>query len=181
MGARRGLIVTAFNYLAYKETTVVEETNTEGDCPTCPKNAKNGDIYTENSFSILDKNTWSNFSKAKTYTYFGGEWSEIKYITGDVPLGPGGVFKGAGLLKKMPSLDATGKVHGALPRVKDFVNFSKGELKILLNELKQSVPKRIKSTTLKGPNASKLQNRQHGQRQGAEQDLIKSLEKFLRK
>jgi len=40
----------------------------------------------------LDKNTWSNFGKAKTYIYFGGEWSEMKLITGDVPIGPAGGF-----------------------------------------------------------------------------------------
>lgn len=43
--------------------------------------------------------------------------------------------KGPGLLKGLPSIDATKKVHGALPRVIDLVNFSKDELMILLNEL----------------------------------------------
>ncbi|MDR6548696.1 hypothetical protein J2810_004786 [Chryseobacterium rhizosphaerae] len=48
----------------------------------------------------MDKNTWSNFGKAKTYTYFGGEWSEMKLITGDVPIGPAGGFN---LLKSFRS------------------------------------------------------------------------------
>ena len=73
----------------------------------------------------------------------------------------------------LPTLDATGKVHGTLPKVKDFVKYSKEELNILYGELIKSVQKRIKVTTKMG------RDRGHGQRQGAEQDLIKSLENFL--
>jgi RHS repeat-associated protein len=75
--------------------------------------------------------------------------------------------------KLLPVLDATGKVHGLLPKPKDFDNYSKEELQILLDELKQSVQKRIDVTSKIG------RDRAHGQRQGAEQDLIKSLEKYL--
>jgi RHS repeat-associated protein len=74
---------------------------------------------------------------------------------------------------KLPSLDATGKVHGALPKVQDLAKYSKEELKILLKELKLSVQQRIKVTSRLG------RDRGHGQRQGAEQDLIKSIEKYL--
>ncbi|MBN9352261.1 MAG: hypothetical protein J0H55_16395 [Chitinophagaceae bacterium] len=77
------------------------------------------------------------------------------------------------LKKFLPTLDATGKVHGDLPKVKDLANYSKEELQTLLGELKQSVKKRIKVTSKMG------RDRAHGQRQGAEQDLIKSLEKYL--
>ncbi|RNA62004.1 RHS repeat-associated core domain-containing protein [Chryseobacterium nematophagum] len=77
--------------------------------------------------------------------------------------------------KKLPALDATGKVHGDLPKVKDLVNYSKEDLKILLKELKQGVQKRIEVTSKLG------RDRPHGQRQGAEQDLIKSIEKHLGK
>ncbi|AZB18814.1 hypothetical protein EG352_14000 [Chryseobacterium indologenes] len=183
MGAGQGLIVTAFNFLAHKEITTVEETNTGGDCPTCPKNAKNWETYTED-YTIFDTKfwTWDNISNGrKSYYYLNGKWNEIKLITGDVPLGPNGPLKGMKALNELPALDATRKVHGILPKIKDLAKYSKDDLKILLKELKQSIPSRIKSTSLKGPNSSRLQNRQHGQRQGAEQDLIKSLEKFLRK
>ncbi len=78
-----------------------------------------------------------------------------------------------GVEKVLPSLDATGKVHGTLPKVKDLVKYSKEELEILLKELRQSVQKRIEVTSKMG------RDRGHGQRQGAEQDLIKSLEKLL--
>jgi hypothetical protein len=77
------------------------------------------------------------------------------------------------LNKSLPSIDATGKVHGTLPKVKDFRKYSKEELRILLNELRQSVQKRIAETTRLGSDKG------HGRRQGAEQDLIKSLEKYL--
>ncbi|WP_184874034.1 SpvB/TcaC N-terminal domain-containing protein [Chryseobacterium sp. G0240] len=175
-----GGMVAGLNHAMHSEEMETESTVSEdGSCPTCPKNAKNGDMYTEKPFSILEKDTWGNFGESKTYIYFGGEWSEMKYITGDVPLGPGGVFKGPGLLKKLPSIDVTGKVHGALPRVKDLANFSKGSIKILLKDLKRSVPNRIRSTKLKGPKATKFQNKQHGERQAAEQNLIKSIEKIL--
>ena len=94
-------------------------------------------------------------------------------ITGTAP-GPGKILKGAKLLKTLPALDRTGKVHGVLPKIKDLGRYSRGELKTLLRELKQSVQQRIKVTSRKGS------DRAHGQRQGAEQDLIKSLEKHLR-
>jgi len=99
-----------------------------------------------------------------------------------------GLLKGGGLLfaKKgarkaatkgvrhaLPALDATGKVHGKLLKVKDFGKYSEDELQTLLGELKQSVQKRIEVTSKMG------RDRAHGQRQGAEQDLIKSLEKYL--
>ncbi len=75
----------------------------------------------------------------------------------------------------LPALDATGKVHGVLPKVADFGKYSKDELQILLKELKQSVQKRIEVTSKIG------RDRPHGQRQGGEQDLIKSLVKYLGK
>lgn len=78
-------------------------------------------------------------------------------------------------ISALPALDATGKVHGALPKVADFGNYSKDELQILHKELKQSVQKRIEITSKMG------RDKAHGQRQGAEQDLIKSLEKYLGK
>jgi len=76
-------------------------------------------------------------------------------------------------LSQLPKLDATGKVHGVLPKIKDLGKYSKEEIKILYKELKLSVQRRIKVTSRMG------RDRAHGQRQGAEQDLIKSIEKFL--
>jgi hypothetical protein len=76
-------------------------------------------------------------------------------------------------LPQLPKLDATGKVHGILPKVRDFAKYSKEELKILYKELKISVQRRIKVTARMG------RDKGHGQRQGAEQDLIKSLEKYF--
>jgi len=78
------------------------------------------------------------------------------------------------MLKALPTLDRTGKGHGVLPKVKDLAKYSKGELKILAQQLKKSVQQRIKVTSRMG------RDRAHGQRQGAEQDLIKSIEKHLR-
>jgi hypothetical protein len=73
----------------------------------------------------------------------------------------------------LTALDATGKVHGTLPKIKDLGRYSKEELEILYQELKQSVQQRIKVTSRLG------RDRGHGQRQGAEQDLIKAIEKYL--
>ena len=74
---------------------------------------------------------------------------------------------------ELPSLDATGKVHGDLIDPKDFSKYSPDELKQLSKELTQSVQQRIKKTSELG------RDRGHGQRQGAEQDLIKSIQKYL--
>lgn len=80
---------------------------------------------------------------------------------------------------ELPGLDSTGKVHGDLPEVKDLGKYSAEELVIFKDDLTKSVQARIDATTKKGPNATRMQNRQHGQRQGQEQDLIKSIEKHL--
>lgn len=101
IGAGQGLMVTAFNFLAHKETTVVEENNNDEDCPTCPKNAKNWQTYTENP-SPFDKEfwTWDNISNGqKRYYYLDGTWHEMKLITGTVPFGSA---SGASGLKSLP-------------------------------------------------------------------------------
>jgi len=58
--------------------------------------------------------------------------------------------------------------------IKNLGKYAKGDLKILLGELRKSVQKRIQVTTRMG------RDKAHGQRQGAEQDLIKSIEKHLK-
>ncbi|PPC89003.1 MAG: hypothetical protein CTY35_15635, partial [Methylotenera sp.] len=74
---------------------------------------------------------------------------------------------------ELPALDSTGKVHGELPLPEDLEKYDKDDLENLKNELKQSVKERIRKTTEMG------RDRNHGQRQGAEQDLIKAIEKHL--
>lgn len=76
-------------------------------------------------------------------------------------------------VKELPTIDATGKVHGELPKVKDLNKYSKEQLETLQKELKESVQKRIEVTSKLG------RDKAHGQRQGAEQDLIKAIEKHL--
>jgi hypothetical protein len=123
--------------------------------------------------------------KSWVWDYYGYAVNDKGYITGksptlgiyEGPTGFGGNFSRAKKLAKqvkaLPALDQTGKVHGTLPKVKDLAKYSKEDLKILLNELKQSVHQRIKVTSKLG------RDRTHGQRQGAEQDLIYSLKKYL--
>jgi RHS repeat-associated protein len=84
-------------------------------------------------------------------------------------------------LPSLPSVDATGKLHGTLPKLKDLYKYPKSVLKEFLRDLKKSVPNRIKSTVKSKANASSQQNRSHGQRQGWEQDVIQYLEKYLNK
>ena len=86
------------------------------------------------------------------------------------------------VVEDLPVLDITRKIHTNttnLPKVKDLAKYSKDQLTMFLKDLKISVQSRIRSTTLKGSDASRMQNRAHGQRQGAEQDLIKAIEKIL--
>ncbi|HBT73568.1 MAG TPA: hypothetical protein DEB37_15375 [Lysinibacillus sp.] len=81
MGADQGLVVTAFNYLAHKENTMFENID-DGDCRTCPKNAKEGLIYPDNG-TLPDP--------FKSYVYKDREWVtwfEAKAIMGTVDIGP---------------------------------------------------------------------------------------------
>ena len=75
--------------------------------------------------------------------------------------------------QELPSLDGTGKVHGQLPDPKDLDQYSRDELIQLRDELEISVQRRIEKTVELG------REKAHGQRQGAEQDLIDSINKFL--
>ena len=125
---------------------------------------------------------WSNLGYyalgvGSTYTDAnGGVWNVNKTgnITGLAPIAgiaptPGKIRN----LKILPSLDITGKLHGTLPRIQDLAKYSKDELILLREELLKSVQQRIKVTSRMG------RDRAHGQRQGAEQNLIKSIEKRL--
>ena len=76
-------------------------------------------------------------------------------------------------LTDLPVLDATGKVHGQLPDVMDLGRYDVDELIQLRDDLKLSVQKRIEVTVQKGSDFG------HAQRQAAEQQLIKSIEKHL--
>lgn len=72
------------------------------------------------------------------------------------------------------ALDATGKVHGKLPDVKDLGRYDVDELARLRHDLTQSVQKRIEVTVQKGSDFG------HGERLATEQQLIKSIEKHLK-
>ncbi|MCG8462174.1 MAG: RHS repeat-associated core domain-containing protein, partial [Holophagales bacterium] len=91
---------------------------------------------------------------------------------------PGGAYglsakAGKKTLRKLPRLDSTGKVHGELPRPKDFPDYEVDNLRQLHEELQVSVWERIRKTEELG------RHRPHGQRQGAEQDLTLDLERYL--
>ncbi len=74
----------------------------------------------------------------------------------------------------LPVLDSTGKVHGQLPSPKNLSRYPNEKLKQLQGELKQSVQQRIKKNIELGSDKA------HGQRQAAEQQLIKSIDKKLK-
>ncbi len=76
-------------------------------------------------------------------------------------------------VKELPVLDSRGKVHGQLPRPKDLGNYGPDDLRRLQEQLRKSVRERIRKTVELG------RDRAHGQRQGAEQDLIEAIEKHL--
>jgi hypothetical protein len=82
---------------------------------------------------------------------------------------------------ELPALDGTGKVHGELPNINDLNRYSDEALEILCDELKQSVQTRIQTTSQVGDMFSDIQNRSHGQRQEAEQSLVRAIEKYLGK
>jgi len=88
---------------------------------------------------------------------------------------------------KLPSTElygkGKGKLHGAetpdLPKPGEFWQYSRDALELLLSQLRESMAARIASTAKEGPNATRMQNKLHGERQAAEQSLIRELENFL--
>jgi RHS repeat-associated protein len=76
-------------------------------------------------------------------------------------------------MRTLPSIDATGKVHGQLPKVNELSKFSDDELRVLQGQLRQSVPTRIRTIIELGPDKA------HGQRLAAEQELLRQIEKYL--
>jgi RHS repeat-associated protein len=66
--------------------------------------------------------------------------------SGEVKLGKEGVR----VLRELPALDATGKVHGILPEIKDLKRYDVDSLSRLRDELKLSVQRRIEVTVQKG-------------------------------
>ena len=73
----------------------------------------------------------------------------------------------------LPGLDPTGKVHGPLPNAGQLSSYSSDELRQLQAELELSVQERIRMNVQLGPDIG------HGQRQGAEQLLIRQIQKHL--
>jgi RHS repeat-associated protein len=76
-------------------------------------------------------------------------------------------------IPELPRLDATGKVHGDLPRAKELRGLSDDELRGLRDELRQSVTERIRVTKILGSDPA------HGERQSREQALIRQIDKAL--
>ena len=70
-------------------------------------------------------------------------------------------------------MDATGKVHGPLPRPGDLAKFDRDALAILRDQLVESVQTRIAKTVQLGSDYG------HNARIAQEQQLIHSIEKFL--
>ncbi len=80
------------------------------------------------------------FGENKTIAIFrDGTEFDITPIAGTAPIPAARIWKGAKMLQELPKLDATRKVHGVLPKVKDLFKYSKEELEVLLNELTISV------------------------------------------
>ena len=102
--------------------------------------------------------------------------NENYYVTEDGVL----VHNGYGR-KELPVLDDTGKVHGELPAIEDLKQYDADELEIFRDQLKESVQERIRKTSEVGDNFSLMQNKQHGERQAAEQALIHAIDKILGK
>lgn len=78
-----------------------------------------------------------------------------------------------GLKNKLPEIDSTGKLHGDLPHIKDLKNLDKGTLGDLRDDLKNSLKRRKQVSKDLGPDAA------HSRREAGEEDLLKSLDKFL--
>lgn len=76
--------------------------------------------------------------------------------------------------RPVPQLDERGKIHGPLPRTQDLPRYSSGDLREMQRNLRLSVKQIIKQRIRLGP------DRGHGQRQAAEQRLIKQIDKVLR-
>jgi len=100
-------------------------------------------------------------------------------ITGTASLSGGEVMTiGLGVLQmadpnKLPSIDATGKVHGELPRIKDLRKYDPEDLEQLLHELRRSVKERLRKTIQAGHDPA------HGERMTAEHDLIEAIAQHL--
>ncbi len=91
-GALIGGVVAGLNHTLHMETTAMED-NMDGDCLTCPKNAKDGQIHK----SIIDGSNlqyrdgnWVEVPSNTRFVYKGKSYWLVSPITGDVPLNLGG-------------------------------------------------------------------------------------------
>jgi RHS repeat-associated protein len=80
---------------------------------------------------------------------------------------------GSGPEPELLARDITGKIHGELPTVEQLKAYPSEDLKVFQAELEGSVQRRIDVTNQLGPDKA------HGQRQAAEQQLIKQIQKIL--
>ena len=101
-GAVIGGVVAGLNHVAHsRDSGAATSDDGNGDCPTCPKNAKEGDLYMPKGAKYL----------FESYVYRDGEWVtffEASAVYGDVPIGQGGAFKG---IKALLSKDAIKSVN----------------------------------------------------------------------
>ncbi len=119
-GVRQGLITSGLNHAAHwaiKAPDIVDiaegnENEDEGTCLTCPKNAKDGEIY----HSWLDGSTmqyrngeWVDTGGARTFEYNGKTYLDWKPIggSGGLELIGGGIGKGIKWLSKFKDAETT--------------------------------------------------------------------------
>lgn len=91
-GALIGGVVAGLNHTLHMERTAVED-SMDGDCLTCPKNAKDGQIYSEKWKGYQYRNgSWVELAPGSTVIYKGQAYfnPSVEFITGDVPINLGG-------------------------------------------------------------------------------------------
>ena len=74
---------------------------------------------------------------------------------------------------KLPRLDNTGKLHGDLPHIEDLKQLDKNTLKDFRDDLRDSLKRRKDVSRDRGPDPP------HSRRETMEQDLLRSIDKFL--
>gem|GEM_PF-6127070 len=90
-----------------REVDYMDASGAGGGCGSCPQNAKEGDVYTERNWNLLNDFSFHNieqFGVATSWKYTNGEWQEMyntELVTGTVPVGLGGAIKGISFLAKL--------------------------------------------------------------------------------
>lgn len=90
-----------------REFDYMDASGVGGGCGSCPQNPKEGDVYTERNWNLLNDFSFHNldqFGVATSWKYTNGEWQEMyntEFVTGTVPVGLGGAIKGISFLAKL--------------------------------------------------------------------------------